>query len=212
MSAADDSTGRNTRAMRKFEQSNVDRGGEHVTYLEPVEVELVELYECAWSKVVLAHGHRSTKTKSIRGRYRVAHRDGCARARSLSSEVETIELTLLGPVALTEVDPMTACAWCLADVANPAPADHQSGQDAQGGTAARSMRPATGDGASERVERLARPQLKATSRPNRYPGRCRLCGSTVAPGAGRLASHPDGGWAVVHRDGECIETRKRARR
>jgi hypothetical protein len=41
-------------------------------------------------------------------------------------------------------------------------------------------------------------------RPNRYAGRCVLCGGQVGEGAGRLGKQ-NGRWIVAHNDGECVE-------
>jgi hypothetical protein len=47
------------------------------------------------------------------------------------------------------------------------------------------------------------PHLAELSRvPNRFPGRCLLCGELVPPGAGLLEGEP-GSWKVSHRPTEC---------
>lgn len=46
--------------------------------------------------------------------------------------------------------------------------------------------------------------LEILDRSNKYGGKCELCGGRVADGAGRLAKR-NGKFAVVHRDGECVE-------
>lgn len=164
-----------------------------------VETEMVLLVDVTW--------HHHVKSGRLRGQtvertFRAAHRPKCKR---LKDDEEYTHVVLRDDLPITEVDAWLACYSCLKELM-PEEA-HAVGR----------MEPDTAPLPTRTAALPGKPKttrgINVLDRPNRYPGRCAKCNSLVAEGSGLLAEDKvDGGWKVVHREGECHERKKRRTR
>lgn len=153
------------------------------------DVEMVQVFEVAWVRPIHTGPRRG---EPITVTFHAAHRPKCKR---LKKPEDGMTYTLASEVPISTVDAWLACYSCLPElmpVELQPTAPHPS---------PRPGKPKTTRG------------LRVLSRVNLYAGRCAKCNSTVAKGSGFLAERTTdgGGWAVVHRDGECHERTRRHR-
>lgn len=135
---------------------------------------------------------------------RLSHLPTCRR-------LDEADVEVLGDRPLDEVDAWAACTVCLPDHGiTPDSSPTYTGSDAEPTVR---TQPVGIDGRTERDHYEVQPAapvpptvpgVQVLAKSNRYAGSCVVCGTHVAEAAGFLAKR-NGGWVVVHPEGECTE-------